>query len=119
LNGGLGNDRLAGGLGNDLFVFFTAPNALTNRDTLIDYNPAQDQMALENAVFSRLPASAHLNPVYFRAATHALDANDYIVYNRATGALFYDSNGSAAGHAVQFATLLNRPVLTAFEFAIV
>lgn len=42
LNGGAGNDTIAGGLGNDtltggtgvdFFVFDSAPNATTNRDT--------------------------------------------------------------------------------------
>ena len=37
-----GNDTLTGGPGNDIFLFNTAPNALTNRDTVADYNPAQD-----------------------------------------------------------------------------
>jgi Ca2+-binding RTX toxin-like protein len=49
----------------------------------------------------------------------ALDANDYIVSNRSTGALYYESNGSALGGAVQFATLTNKPTLTASDFVVV
>jgi hypothetical protein len=56
--------------------------------------------------------------VALRAAGHAADANDFIVYNRATGALFYDANGSSAGGAVQLATLISRPVLTAHDFVV-
>jgi Ca2+-binding RTX toxin-like protein len=49
----------------------------------------------------------------------AADANDYIVYNQTTGALFYDSNGSGAGGAIQFATLTNKPTLTASDFVVI
>jgi serralysin len=48
-----------------------------------------------------------------------LDSNDFVIYNRATGALLYDPNGNAAGGEVQFALFVNKPVLTAFEFAVV
>jgi serralysin len=48
-----------------------------------------------------------------------LDSNDFVIYNRATGALLYDPNGNAAGGEVQFALFLNKPVLTASEFAVV
>jgi len=68
---------------------------------------------------TRLPASAHLNPAYFRAAAHALDNSDFIVYNRATGTLMYDPNGNAAGGEVQIAIFTGRPLLTASEFTVI
>jgi Ca2+-binding RTX toxin-like protein len=79
---------------------------------------AQDSLHLENAIFTRLAVQAHLSSAYFRAASHALDRNDYIVYNRATGGLFYDANGNGAGGEIQFALFSNKPVLTASEFAV-
>jgi Ca2+-binding RTX toxin-like protein len=60
-----------------------------------------------------------LNPLFFKAAAVAADANDFIVYNKATGALIYDANGYGAGGAIQFATLTNRPVLTAPDFVVI
>ena len=44
---------------------------------------------------------------------------DHIIYNKATGALIYDANGSAAGGAVQFATLINKPALQANDFVVI
>ena len=86
LNGGLGNDYLTGGANNDFFVFNTALNASTNRDTITDFNHVADTFKLENAIFTKLGAGVHaLNAAFFRAGTKALDANDYIVYNKATG----------------------------------
>jgi len=119
LRGSLGNDTLVGGANNDVFVFNTAPNSSTNRDTIADYNPAQDTIQLENAIFTKLLTVGLLNPALFRLAAAPLDSNDYITYNRSTGYLFYDPNGSLAGGTVQFAYLANKPALTASEFQII
>ena len=119
LRGLAGNDTLTGGPGNDTFVFNTGLSTAANRDIVIGYNPAQDTIHLENAIFTRLPASAHLNPAYFRAAAHALDNSDFIVYNRATGTLMYDPNGNAAGGEVQIAIFSGKPLLTASEFTVI
>lgn len=122
LVGGLGVDTLAGGAGNDSFLF-NAPLSTANRDIITDFANAagnNDTIRLENAVMTKLGAGVHvLNPAFFRAGAAALDANDFIVYNRATGALFYDVNAHVAGGAVQIATLTNRPVLTASDFFVV
>jgi serralysin len=123
LLGGLGNDLLSGGGGNDDFGFNTAPSASANRDIITDFANAagnNDTIYLENAVFTKLGAgAAHaLNPAFFRVGAAAADANDFIVYNRATGALFYDANGSSAGGAIQFATLITKAALTAGDFVV-
>ena len=39
LSGGLGNDKLAGGAGKDVFVFDTKPNKTTNVDHIVDFMP--------------------------------------------------------------------------------
>jgi Ca2+-binding RTX toxin-like protein len=120
LFGGAGNDNLTGGANADSFVFNTALNASTNRDVITDFSHADDVFHLENAVLARLGAGVHaLNPAFFRAGTAAADANDYIVYNRATGLLFYDANANAAGGAVVFALLTNKPVLAANDFLVI
>ena len=42
-----------------------------------------------------------------------------VIYNRATGALYYDSNGNGAGGMTLVATLTNRPVLAANDFTVI
>ncbi len=118
LRGGFGNDTLTGGPNNDVFLFNAPLSSSANRDIVTDYNVAQDSIYLENAIFTHLPLSAHLNPAYFRAGTVALDANDYIIYNRANGLLSYDPDGNHAGSALQIAVLLGHPLMTAYEFTV-
>jgi Ca2+-binding RTX toxin-like protein len=49
----------------------------------------------------------------------AHDADDRIVYNTATGALYYDADGIGGEAAIQFATLSGSPDhLTAADFAV-
>ena len=74
---------------------------------------------LENAVFTKLVTAGVLNAAFFRVGAAAVDANDYIVYNKSTGALSYDSNGNGAGGAVQFATLSANLSLTSADFLII
>src|SRR6185369_15359347 len=119
LLGGIGNDKLTGGANNDIFVFNTAPNGSTNRDTITDFNHVQDTIQLDNAVFTKLGGNGALNPAFFHLGATAADADDHIIYNKATGALIYDTNGNAAGGAVQFATLVNKPVLLANDFVVI
>jgi Ca2+-binding RTX toxin-like protein len=120
LHGEAGNDRLTGGPGNDFFVFDAALNASTNRDIITDFNHIADTFWLENAVFTKLGAGVHaLNPAFFHAGAAAADANDFIVYNQATGLLSYDVNGNAAGGVIAFAVLANKPVLAANDFLVI
>ena len=122
LIGAAGNDMLVGGAGNDFLVFNTAPNTASNRDIIADFHNLagdNDTIRMENAVFAKLGAAGALNPQFFKVAPAATDANDYIVYNRTTGALIYDVNGNAAGGAVQFATIANHAVLTASDFVVI
>lgn len=116
LNGGAGNDRLtggagvdvmAGGLGNDIFIF-NAPISSASRDILVDFNHAADSILLNNDFMPALGGGGALNASFFYAGAHAHDANDHIIYNRATGGVFYDSNGNAAGGEVQIMQLSNH-----------
>jgi VCBS repeat-containing protein len=107
LIGGSGNDRLTGGAGRDLFVFTTALGKTTNVDGITDFSHVYDTIQLENAIFKGM-GSGHLNSAYFFAGTKAHDPNDHIIYNNATGALYYDSDGTGPHAQVPFATITNH-----------
>jgi Ca2+-binding RTX toxin-like protein len=102
LDGGGGNDELIGLDGQDSFLFATAPDAATNVDTIADFDVADDLIHLDDAVFGALQLGG-LPGGQFVVGAAAQDANDYIIYNSATGALLYDSDGAGGAAAIQFA----------------
>jgi Ca2+-binding RTX toxin-like protein len=120
LNGSAGNDVLTGGAGQDIFRFDTLPNATTNLDTITDFTVVDDSIQLENVIFSALTATGTLAVGMFvsGAGAVAADANDFLIYNSSTGALYYDADGSGAGAAVQFATLSAGLAMTNADFLV-
>ena len=125
LFGGLGNDTLTGGAGVDHFVFNTALNASSNKDTITDFVSGTDKIDLENAVMSALGlTTGSLTMAQFFSSSTAVrgnDATDRIIYNSTTGALYYDADGSGNGAAVQIALmgLSIHPTMTYQDFLIV
>jgi Ca2+-binding RTX toxin-like protein len=59
-----------------------------------------------------LPAGA------FRTGSSAQDADDRIIYDAATGALYFDGDGNGGGAAIQFATLGTGLSLAASDFIV-
>jgi Ca2+-binding RTX toxin-like protein len=118
LNGEAGRDTLTGGAGKDIFVFNKPLSRTANLDKVTDFNHVADTFHLENAIFRKLPAGA-LGVNFFHLGTAAADADDFIVYNKAKGALFYDADGNGAGAAVPFATLVNHAALAASDFVVI
>ena len=49
---------------------------------------------------------------FFTIGDKAKDSNDYIVYNKNKGVLFYDADGSGTGAAVQFAAINKKLKMT-------
>ncbi len=118
LAGGLGNDTLAGGAGADTFLFNTALNKTTNVDRITDFNVAQDTIQLENAVFKGL-ANGWLAASAFHTGMAAADTLDRVIYNKATGAILFDADGSGRGAAIQFATVTAGLSLTHLDFQVI
>ncbi|HYD13623.1 MAG TPA: hypothetical protein VEC11_12320 [Allosphingosinicella sp.] len=118
LNGGGGADVMTGFAGDDSFAFTTALGA-GNVDTIADFAAGTDKILLDDAVFTQIGAFGALNANAFVAGTAAADASDRIIYNSATGQLFYDADGTGAGAAVPFATLQGNPALAAGDFTVI
>ena len=117
INGLAGNDILTGGAGFDAFVFTTAPGA-GNVDTITDYNVINDRIWLDDAMFGSLGPTVAANE--FRVfGTGPQDANDFLLYNPANGALFYDADGNGAGAAQLFAVVSAGLAMNAGDFLIV
>ncbi len=117
MDGKGGSDVLVGRAGQDTFAFTTALGA-GNVDNIFDFAAADDTIALDDAVFAALAPGA-LAGGAFRVGTAAQDLDDRIIYDQASGQLFYDSDGSGNGAAILFATLSGAPTLTANDFLVI
>jgi Ca2+-binding RTX toxin-like protein len=116
LIGNAGNNLLTGGAGADIFRFDRALDAVTNLDTLTDFAAGEDKIQLMTSIFGSL-AGANLADS-FVTGTAATDANDFLIYDSTSGALYYDQDGNGAGDMVQFAALSTAPALSASDFLI-
>ncbi|WP_243374856.1 hypothetical protein [Microvirga solisilvae] len=115
--GKTGSDLLTGGTQEDAFVFDTAIGK--DVDYITDFNVVDDTIRLENSIFTKLTKTGALSSSFFVTGEKALDANDFIVYNKSTGVLSYDADGSGSGAAVKFAVIENKVALTAADFIVI
>jgi Ca2+-binding RTX toxin-like protein len=118
LAGGVGADVMTGGANADIFLFNTALNKKTNIDRITDFSHADDTIQLDDAIFKKAGAST-LKAAAFFQGTKAHDASDRIIYNKATGAVFYDDDGTGAHAQIQFAVLTTKPALLSNDFVVV
>ena len=116
LRGGLGRDTLTGGVGMDTFNFNYLGAA--NADRIVDFVAGSDRIALSSGTFPGV--HANLNAQEFRLGTAAVDGDDRILYDSATGRLYYDPDGTlnwaSSAAPVLFAIVANHAALTYQDF---
>jgi Ca2+-binding RTX toxin-like protein len=117
LNGGEGRDFLWGSSQNDLYVFDVAPGEANADFVLFEKYTTEihgfeeaDRIALDNDVMDALGAegdfSADDERFYAAAgATAGAEEDDRVIYDTASGNLYYDVDGSGAAEARIIATL--------------
>jgi serralysin len=84
----------------------------------VDFSVALDTIQLDNAVFAGLPTGT-LAAGAFRIGAAALEADDRILYDSASGSLRFDPDGNAAGGASVFAVLSTGLALTNNDFVVI
>lgn len=109
IRGGTGNDRLVGGDGNDFFTFDTTLSATTNVDTIENFESNADHLGLDRHIFTKL-TQGYLSADNFY--TYSSDSsgqggNHYILFDTATGVLYYDADASGTGAKVAFAKFVD------------
>jgi Ca2+-binding RTX toxin-like protein len=120
LNGGPGNDTLTGGLGvTNVFVFDSALSAATNVDHITDFYHTLDEVRLDKTIFKKLSLGP-LDTDAFVKGAKAKDREDRILYQKKTGAAFYDADGTKSKFSpVKFAIFDNKPKLSAVDFDVI
>jgi len=122
--GGEGNDTLYGEAGKDIFVFDTRTNKRTNVDRIEDFRYQDDSIYLENRIFTKLGSGTATKPKKFNAdmfvnGTRAQDREDRIVYDKKTGSLYYDQDGTGSKAQVKIATLDKNLKVTYSDFYVI
>ncbi|MFZ6818078.1 hypothetical protein [Undibacterium sp. Ji22W] len=112
LGGDEGNNVLVGGYGSDAFYLLEifTPAA---KNTITDFQPGVDYIYLQG--FNGLPIGT-LESAYFKLGNMAGDSDDYIIYDRSTGNLYFDPDGNGNLPQIVIATLLGQPDVKASDF---
>jgi serralysin len=116
-NGGI--DTLTGNGGEDFFIFDTRPSA-ANADMITDFEIGVDTIGFNNKVFRTVGRDGVLAETAFVVNTTGVaeDRRDRVIYDSASGELFYDANGSRKGGSVLVATLDDTLALNASHFLV-
>jgi len=97
LHGGAGKDELLGGRGRDDFFF-------------------DDTIRLDRDIFAAITSNGVLSAAAFHTGATAQAADDRILFDIATGQIFYDADGSGSGAAILFATVDAGIMLSHLDF---
>ena len=116
LHGGFGNDILTGGDGDDVFIFSTPPVKSNGYDTITDFMAGQDKIQLDTSMFKAFAGQESIALEDFISGNSTAHTNENLIYNKATGALYYDDDGSGSHAAVQIALIGNHALLHASDF---
>lgn len=133
LEGGSGGDTLYGGAGDDILIGGDGPDVLNggtgaDRFVITDTNPnngtpffadvqtGEDRIILDSEAFLQISVLGGLLEAEFTLGTVAGDADDRIIYDQATGNIYYDEDGTGAAEQVLIARVEPGTVLSASDF---
>lgn len=112
----VGADQIAGDAGRNA-LDFGSPGDLVRG--MVDYSRADYCLQLDHTLMPQLGALGALAQEAFHIGSAAADASDRIIYNSATGALYYDPDGAGSAAQVHIANLSPGLSLTAGIFVII
>ncbi|WP_414472557.1 M10 family metallopeptidase [Microvirga sp. M2] len=120
LDGGSGHDVLTGGSGADIFVFKNHRPGSASYDKITDFNRSVDSyLKIDNKYMSKLGPAGHLSSSKFVLGTHAKDAGDHLIYDKAKGYLYYDPDGTGAAAKQLIVCLTNKASLAASDIYVI
>lgn len=118
IEGGSGADRLTGGVGDDMYYYASRTHG---GDTILDFESSQDRFEFRGLGFGVDPGTNLDAGVTFiaGAAPKSVVAQATVLYNTATGQLYFDIDGTGASAAQLIATISGAPTVTEQDFIFV
>jgi Ca2+-binding RTX toxin-like protein len=114
---GFDRDTVTGGTGADFFVFDTFG---FNTSSLVrDFKPGKDRIGIYIEPIGSAMPDGPLAGTSFRKSSKAKDADDFVLYSRTNGKLWFDPDGSGPREKYIVATFSNKPVLSASDITTV
>ncbi|MBD2461979.1 calcium-binding protein [Oscillatoria sp. FACHB-1407] len=113
LIGGLGSDNLTGGTGKDTFAFDSVIDGI---DTIKDFRVVDDLIRVSWEVFGGGLTAGVLKAEQFCIGASAKDSSDRFIYNKSTGAVYFDSDGIGGLAQIQLAQLSKGLAMTHQNF---
>jgi len=109
LIGGTGNDTLTGGTGQDTFYFTSKSDGI---DRITDFSVVDDVINVLKGGFEAGLSGGTLLASQFVTGSSATNSSQRFIYNRSTGGLYFDADGSGAAGKIQLASLSSGLSLT-------
>jgi Ca2+-binding RTX toxin-like protein len=124
IEGQFGDDLLFGGTGRDAFVFsgfvgagFDSVFATIGVDRIQDFDRKQDSLTF--IAFEDLGTTGPLGKELFFKGRKAVESDDRIGYDKTSGKLYFDENGSKSGQNHLIAVFDKGTVLKATDIDVV
>ncbi len=117
ISGGAGLDTLIGGGGADRFVF--GESGAADADRITDFQHGIDKILMTYNLLPGNPAGTLADAAFRRIGSGSVDADDRVLYNRASGEIFLDGDGSGVMAPVLLARVDAGTTLGASDFQIV
>ncbi|NJR57732.1 MAG: calcium-binding protein [Cyanobacteria bacterium CRU_2_1] len=108
-----GNDIITGGSGKDTFGFFTPWEGI---DTIKDFKVVDDGFFITRSGFGAGLTAGYITTDQFRIGSSAQDSSDRFIYNKSTGAVFFDADGIGGAAQVQIAKVSTGLAMTNKNF---
>jgi len=110
---GNGNDTFTGGQGQDLYIFGTLL-PFNGVDRITDFVSGEDTLQISHSTFSAFEGG--FTEDMYLVGTEAQSAEDHMIYDQASGKLYYDADGVGGQSKTLFADLGANTALAYEDF---
>ena len=113
-------DTLTGGSGSDKFIFgFDGYAYQVGADTIADFSSSSDTIQVTARTFLSGLQEGAITDAQFILGASAQDTSDRFIYNRSTGALYFDPDGTGSFEQTLVATLFNKAFITSSDIVVI